>query len=68
MTATEIIQLLAVVQSLTPVISRFVKELTGEDIAVENLTVAELIAMKERLEVTDPNNWPEFKFQSPNKD
>ena len=70
MTAAQIIQLLAVVQAMTPVLVSVkdgIKELTGEDVDIENMTVAKLNALREELEATHPDLWPEYKFQSPNK-
>lgn len=70
MTATELIQWLAVLQALTPVyvtVKNGIKDLTGEDVDVETMSVEDLTALKAELEKTAPENWPELKFQSPIK-
>lgn len=70
MGAAEIIQLLALVQAMTPVLqsaANGIKQLTGEDVDIENMSIADLNELKSRLENTHPDNWPTFKFKSTNK-
>lgn len=68
MTAAQLLAILQVLSALTPTITLLadgVKDLTGKPVDVENMTVSELLALKDELALTDPATWPDLQFKSP---
>ena len=68
MTATQIVTVLTIVEALTPtlqLLSQGIKDMTGKDVDIESMTISELLELKSELEATHPDNWPDFKFKTP---
>lgn len=67
MTVLQMIQILTAINALTPVLTDLMtqaKDILGEDVDFENMTLAELQQFRVKLEATSPENWPDLQFKS----
>ena len=66
MTTIQVLQLLQILEAMAPVMIKVVKgikDLAGEEVAIEDMTIAELLALKEQLLKLHPDTWPELVFK-----